>query len=167
VRAATFLVAILTVVACGTTSPPAYEALRQATRQEIPGAFGYDLVPVGDFRPSVDPSHIWPDLPGAGTGSDVSVTLAVVVHPTVDANWGPAWVFFTNDLCYFTAKGDYVSPSRAGESDGCRRQNMLVQVVDATSGEFEAVFEAYDADLTWLPDRLGTPAQVAGSTRFQ
>jgi hypothetical protein len=167
VRAVAFLGAMLTVVACGTSSPLPYEPLRQATRQEIPGAFGYDLVPVGDFRPSVDPARIWPDLPGAGTGTDVSVTLAEVVHTTDGADWGPAWVFFTNDLCYFTAKGDYVSPSRAGESDGCRQRNMLVQVVDATSGEFEAVFEAYDADLTWRPERLGTADQVAGSTRFQ
>ena len=89
------------------------------------------------------------------------------MHTTGDVDWGPSWVFFTNDLCYFTAKGDYVSPSRAGEGDGCRPRNMFVQVVDATSGELRAVFEAYDADLTWLPERLGTPAQVAGSTRFQ
>ena len=166
-RATAFLVATFTVVACGTSSPPPYEPLRQATRQEIPGAFGYDLVPVGDFRPSVDPARIWPGLPGAGTGTDVSVTLAEVVHTTDGVGWGPSWVFFTNDLCYFTAKGDYVSPSRAGESDGCRPRNMFVQVVDASSGELRAVFEAYDADLTWLPERVGTPAQVASTTRFQ
>ena len=166
-RATAFLVATFTVVACSTSSPPPFEPLRQATRQEIPGAFGYDLVPVGDFRPRVDPARIWPSLPGAGTGSDVSVTLAEVVHTTDGVDWGPSWVFFTNDLCYFTAKGDYVSPSRAGESDGCRPRNMFVQVVDASSGELRAVFEAYDADLTWLPERLGTPAQVASTTRFQ
>ena len=166
-RATAFLVAMLTAAACGASSPPSYKTLRQAARQEIPGSFGYDLVPVGDFRPGVDPSRIWPDLPGAGTGTDVSVTLAEVVHTTDGVDWGPSWVFFTNDLCYFTAKGDYVSPSRAGESDGCRQRNMLVQVVDATSGELRAVFEAYDADLSWLPERFGTPAQVARSTRFQ
>lgn len=165
-RATAFLVATLTVVACDTSSPLPYGPLRQATRQEIPGAFGYDLVPVGDFRPSIGPSRIWPGLPGAGTGTEVSVTLAEVVH-TDGVDWGPSWVFFTNDLCYFTAKGDYVSPSRAGESDGCRPRNMFVQVVDATSGELRAVFEAYDADLTWLPERIGTPAQVASTTRFQ
>ena len=166
-RAAAFLVATLTIVACGSSSPPAYEPLRQATRQEIPGTFGYDLVPVGDFQPTVDPSRIWLSLAGAGTGTDVSVTLAEVVHTSESINWGPSWVFFTNDLCYFTAKGDYVSPSRAGESDGCRPSNMFVQVVDASSGELRAVFEAYDADLSWLPERLGTPAQVARTTRFQ
>jgi hypothetical protein len=167
VRATILLMVAVTAVSCATSSPPPYEALHQAARQEIPGTFGYGLVPVGDFQPTVDPSRIWPGLPGAGTGTDVSVTLAEVVHTTDDVDWGPSWVFFTNDLCYFTAKGDYVSPSRAGEDDGCRPRNMFVQVVDATSGELRAVFEAYDADLTWLPERLGTPAQVAGSTRFQ
>ena len=48
-----------------------------------------------------------------------------------------------------------------------RRSNVLVQVVDASTGEFVAVFEAYDAELDWLPQREGTPAQVPGATRFQ
>ena len=76
-------------------------------------------------------------------------------------------MFFTRGLCYFTAKGDFVSPSRSGDGDGCTPRNVLVQVVDASTGEFVAVFEAYDADLTWLPDRVGTPAQVPGARRFQ
>jgi hypothetical protein len=166
-RSTVLLVAALTTAACSARTPPPYEALHQAVRQEIPGTFGYRLVPVGDFETQVDPAHAWSDLPGAGDGADVSVTLAEVENPAAGVRWGPSWVYFTNDLCYFTAKGDYVSPSRAGEDDGCTQRNMLVQVVDATSGEFRAVFEAYDTDLTWLPERLGTPSQVAGATRFQ
>ena len=76
-------------------------------------------------------------------------------------------VYFTNDPRYFTAKGDFVSPACSGEDDGCTRRNVLVQVVDATTGEFRAVFEVYDADLTWLPYRVGSPDQVPGATRFQ
>ena len=60
-----------------------------------------------------------------------------------------------------------MSPARSGEDDGCTRENVLVQVVDATTGEFRGVFEAHDADLTWLPDRVGSPDQVPGATRFQ
>lgn len=154
-------------MACGKGEPSRYEPLHQSERQEIPGTFGYDLVPVDGFETEIDPAAAWRDLPGAGRGGDVSVTLAEVESPTDSADWGPSWVYFTHDLCYFTAKGDFVSPARTGEDDGCTPQNVLVQVVDATSGEFRAVFEAYDDDLTWLPDRVGSPDQVAGVTRFQ
>jgi hypothetical protein len=170
VRATAALVAVATMglASCvGQTDPGPYEPLHQAARQEIPGTFGYDLVPVDGFETEVDPAAAWRDLPGAGRGADVSVTLAEVENPSVGVDWGPSWVFFTNDLCYFTAKGDFVSPSRSGQDDGCTPQNVLVQVVDASSGEFRAVFEAYDADLTWLPQRVGSPDQVPGATRFQ
>ena len=165
------LVSMLTLVAvtaaCENGEPDPFRPLHQSTRQEIPGTFGYVLVPVEDFRAVVDPTRAWRGLTGARAGADVSVTLAEVENPAEGVDWGPSWVYFTNDLCYFTSKGDFVSPSRAGEDDGCTPQNVLVQVVDATSGEFRAVFEAYDADLTWLPRRVGEPGQVPGTTRFQ
>lgn len=143
-----------------------YAPLRQAVRQEIPGTFGYDLLPVDGFDPEIDPLQAWRGLTGAAGGTHVSVTLAAIEAPA-DDGWGPSWVFFTRDLCYFTAKGDFVSPSRFGDGDGCTPRNVLVQVVDASTGDFVAVFEAYDADLAWLPDRVGTPAQVPGGRRFQ
>lgn len=152
---------------CGGSAHDPYAPLHQDERQEIPGAFGYALEPVGDDvdRP-VDPVRAWRTLPGAEGDRDVAVTLATVHDPRGEG-WGPSWVYFTNDLCYFTAKGDFVSPSRQGLEDGCTPNNVLVQVVDASTGEFLAVFEAYDADLTWLPARVGSPAQVADATRFQ
>jgi len=157
----------LVLVSCASADPGPYEPLHQSTRQEIPGTFGYDLVPVDAFETHVDPMSAWRDLPGAQRGADVSVTLAAIEDAAQQVDWGPSWVYFTSDLCYFTAKGDFVSPSRTGEGDGCTPQNVLVQVVDATSGEFTAVFEAYDADLSWLPQRVGSPAQVPGATSFQ
>jgi hypothetical protein len=68
----------------------------------------------------------------------------------------------TRGLCYFTAKGDLVSPGRSGE-DPCTPENMLVQVVDATSGDLVAVFSAFDFEGTWAPERQ---AAVTDSTRF-
>jgi hypothetical protein len=159
-------VLLLAAAACGGGSDP-YAPLHQAERQEIPGSLGYDLVPVDGFAADVDPATAWHDLPGAGRGSKVSVTLAGVVNPSEGVDWGPSWVYFTSDLCYFTAKGDFVSPSRSGLGDGCSPNNVLVQVVDAGSGEFLAVFPAYDFDLTWQPERVGTPGQVPGATSFQ
>lgn len=167
VRWISLATAAVLVSSCGLVDgPDPYGPLRQSARQEIPGTFGYDLVPVDGFDAEIDPLQAWRGLTGATGGTHVSVTLASVEDP-VDGGWGPSWVFFTRDLCYFTAKGDFVSPSRSGDGDGCTPRNVLVQVVDAATGEFVAVFEAYDAELTWLPDRVGTPAQVPGATRFQ
>jgi hypothetical protein len=159
-------VLLLAAASCGGGSDP-YAPLHQSERQEIPGTFGYHLVPVDGFETDVDPIRAWRALPGSGSGAEVSLTLAEVENPADGVDWGPSWVYFTNDLCYFTAKGDFVSPSRSGEGDGCTSSNVLVQIVDASSGEFRAVLEAYDADLTWLPDRIGSPDQVPGATRFQ
>jgi hypothetical protein len=64
-----------------------------------------------------------------------------------------------------TAKGDFVSPSRAGQDDGCTPNNILVQVVDAQSGRFIAAFDAFDVDGGWLPAREGDP-QASPTTRF-
>ena len=168
-RSPALLITLLAIMCMACSGPGAspYEPLHQSSRQEIPGTFGYVLVPVEGLRGEIDPIRAWRGLPGAGDGADVSVTLADLENPADGVDWGPSWVYFTNDLCYFTAKGDFVSPSRAGKTDGCTPQNVLVQVVDATTGEFTAVFEAYDTDLTWTPERVGTPAQVAGATRFQ
>lgn len=165
-RPAAAVLTTILLVACDREAAP-YEPMHQAARQEIPGTFGYELVPVEGFEADIDPVAAWHELPGWERGSDVSVTLAEVHNAAEGVAWGPSWVFFTNDLCYFTAKGDFVSPSRAGLDDGCTPSNVLVQVVDASTGEFRAVFEAYDADLTWLPQRLGTPDQVPGATSFQ
>lgn len=166
-RSASLVTVVLLVASCSLVDDPApYAPLHQSVRQEIPGTFGYDLLPVEGFDPEIDPLQAWRGLTGAAGGTHVSVTLAAVEDP-VDGGWGPSWVFFTRDLCYFTAKGDFVSPSRSGDGDGCTPRNVLVQVVDASTGDFVAVFEAYDADLTWLPDRVGTPAQVPGARRFQ
>ena len=167
-RVAPFITLLaLACAACGSGEQDPYEPLHQSERQPIPGTFGYDLMPVDGFATEIDPAAAWRDLPGAERGTSVSVTLAEVENPTEGVDWGPSWVYFTNDLCYFTAKGDFISPARSGEGDGCTPQNVLVQVVDATTGEFRAVFEAYDADLTWLPTRTGSPDQVPGATRFQ
>ena len=166
-RSAALFLTLLVAVGCASPDPDPYAPLHQSSRQEIPGTFGYHLVPVDGFVTQVDPAGAWRELPGAVRGADVSLTLAEVENPADGVDWGPSWVYFTNDLCYFTAKGDFVSPSRAGEDDGCTPRNVLVQVVDATSGEFRAVFEAYDTDLTWLPDRIGSPRHVEGATDFQ
>ncbi len=159
-------VVLVAAASCG-RDPGPYAPLHQAERQQIPGTFGYDLLPVDGFTSTIDPVDAWRDLPGADRGLDVSVTLAEVENPAEGVAWGPSWVYFTSDLCYFTAKGDFVSPARTGEGDGCTPHNVLVQVVDATTGEFRAVLDAYDADGGWVPSRIGSPDQVPGATRFQ
>jgi hypothetical protein len=151
--------------ACSSGHDP-YEPLRQAEVQEVPGTFGFELSPVAGQIAPVDPLAPYSELPGAGNDRRVALTLAMVSSETEGASWGPAWVYFTWDLCFFTAKGDFVSPSRAGLEDGCTPENVLVQVVDARTGEAIASFDAYDEGGDWLPAREGTADQVASMTRF-
>ncbi|HEY7400176.1 MAG TPA: hypothetical protein VH989_04690 [Actinomycetota bacterium] len=147
------------------TSDDPFAGLHQAAGEPIPGALGYSLGPVTEFRPSIDPSDAYAGLPGAGSGRDVSVTLATVDDGN-GGTYGPAWVYFTHDLCYFEAKGDFVSVSRAGVRDGCTPNNFLVQMVDAASGTLLGAFSGYDTSARWLPQRVGNPAQTLGTTRF-
>ncbi len=143
--------------ACGASRAPEqpYAPLRQARVQEIPGTFGYELAPAGGGEQAVDPSVAYRGLLGAGAKRDVTLTLADVRNDTEGVVWGPAWVYLTRDLCYFSAKGDFVSPSRSGNGDGCTPANMLVQVVDAQTGKLVAAFDAYDATGFWSPARAG------------
>jgi len=141
-----------------------YAAFHQARTQPIPGTFGYVLDPA-EGRPSIRPDTAYRALLGSGDGLDVSLTYAIVRNDRDGVRWGPAWVYLTHDLCYFTAKGDFVSPSRAGEDDGCTPNNILVQVVDAQSGRFIAAFDAFDVGGGWLPARAGDP-QASPTTRF-
>jgi len=141
-----------------------FAAFHQVREQTIPGTFGYVLAPA-DGRPEMAPETAYGDLLGSGRGLDVSLTYAIVRNDRDGIEWGPAWVYLTHDLCYFTAKGDFVSPSRAGEDDGCTPDNILVQVVDADTGRFVAAFDAFDVDGGWLPARAGDP-QTSPTTRF-
>jgi hypothetical protein len=160
-------------VACGlggigcSASPERFAGYRQARSQEIPGTFGYELRPTRIDEP-IDPTTLYPDLIGSGPSRDVSLTLADVENPIDGIAWGPAWVFFTRGLCYFTAKGDFVSPSRAGDDDTCTDRQMLVQVVDARTGTLLGAFDAYDPDGGWRPAREPTDGedQAPALTRF-
>ena len=141
-----------------------FAAFHQAREQPIPGTFGYVLAPA-EGTPGVEPEAAYGDLLGSGEGLDVSLTYATVRNDTDGVEWGPAWVYLTHDLCYFTAKGDFVSPSRAGKDDGCTPDNILVQIVDAQTGRFVAAFDAFDVEGNWLPARAGDP-QASPTTRF-
>jgi hypothetical protein len=141
-----------------------FAAFHQVRAQPIPGTFGYVLAPAAG-RPTVDPQTAYATLLGSGERLDVSLTYAVVRNDRDGVRWGPAWVYLTHDLCYFTAKGDFVSPSRAGEDDGCTPNNILVQVVDAGTGRLIAAFDAFDVHGGWLPARAGDP-QASPTTRF-
>ncbi len=163
------VVLVLALSACARDHGP-WAAYRQARDEAIPGTFDEWLAPPpGDARPSLSPDQAYRGLPGAGTQPDVMATFAVVRNAQNGTTTAPSWVFVTRDLCYFSAKGDLVSPARAGKADACTRDNLLVQVVDASTGKLTSVFSAYDTSTTWAPAREGDPAQEAGAsgaTRF-
>jgi len=159
------LVAVITLVPHPRGADP-YAGLRQSRDEAIPGTFGYRLTPPDDPVVSVDPEAAYDELMGARRKADVSLTLATVRNDQDAASWGPAWVYITRDLCYFSAKGDFVSPSRGGDTDGCTPDNLLVQIVDANTGEFVAAFDAYDPSRDWLPARSAPADQLTAITRF-
>jgi len=163
--AAAALVFVLVAVACS-PGPDPYAPLHQQTREPIPGTFGVELVPVDDVAPVVGPTTAYEALQGDEVQRDVAVTLARVFDPSSGTTYGPAWVYLTHDLCFFTAKGDFVSPSRAGLDDGCTDDNVLVQVVDASTGSSLATYSAYFEPGGFVPDRLGSADQVPDATRF-
>ena len=150
-------------MACARERDP-YGPLRQETNQPIPGTFSFVLEPVGDFRPSFDPSSVYTELLGRAPG-EVTITLATVHDTDFGTTWGPAWVLFARDVCFATSKGDVVSPARSG-NDACTDANLWVRVIDASDGRSLGSFTAYDTTATWMPDREGEPAQVDGTTRF-
>ena len=169
-RTSALALALLTLaVACG-HDPGPYAVFRQATDEAIPGTFDEWLAPPpSGATPSLSPQQAYRRLPGAGTQPDVMATYAVVRNASTGSASAPSWVFITRDLCYFSAKGDLVSPARAGKADACTKDNLLVQVVNATTGSLASVFSAYDVTTRWAPARQGDPTQdgvEAGATRF-
>jgi hypothetical protein len=157
------MAALFVGTACA-AEPDRYAPLRQATTQPIPGTFSFVLEPVGDFRPSFDPDPEYAELVERAP-SGVTITLATVHDTDFGTTWGPAWVLFARDICFATSKGDVVSPARSG-NEPCSDANMWVRVIDASDGSSLGSFTAYDGTTTWVPDREGDPAQVAGTTRF-
>ena len=161
------MVLALIASGCGGGDRDPYAPLHQSTRQEIPGTFGYDLVPVDGFTTDVDPARAWRELPGADRGGDVSVTLAEVENPAEGVAWGPVVGLLHQRSVLLHGQG------RLREPVTQRRRRRVHAAERARAGgrrdlgEFRAVFEAYDADLDWLPDRAGSPDQVPGATRFQ
>ena len=158
------MAACLVVAVSCSHGPDTFAALRQATVEAVPGTLGYELEPVGDFRPEIAPDADYSALARRTDGA-VMVTLATVHDIDYGTSWGPAWVFFARDVCYATSKGDLVSPTRSG-NDPCSDANMWVQVIDASSGASLGSFSAYDGSGRWLPDHAGDPSQVPGTTRF-
>jgi len=164
-RPARSIVAVIVFIGVSCShAPDTFAALRQATIEAVPGTLGYELLPVGDFRPEIAPNEDYAALTGRTDGT-VMVTLATVHDIDYGTRWGPAWVFFARDVCYATSKGDLVSPGRSG-NDPCSDANMWVQVIDANSGATLGSFSAYDGSERWAPDRSGDPSQVPGTTRF-
>jgi hypothetical protein len=145
------------------SAPPravAYASLRLARQQLVPGTLDVFLEPAPvDFRPIVSPSEAYRDRAAAHTSHDVSVSLAVVrqglpeVGPVRRA--GPAWIVVNHDVCYFTSKGDLISPARAsgGERDGCTPRNLFIQVLDARTGDQLFTIGGFDTSGNWSPLR--------------
>jgi hypothetical protein len=163
-RIAFAAVVLVAAIGCSKAPPDPYAAYRQTAAENVPGTLGWQLQPVAsDFRAQVAPADAYDELFTAGQRANALAILARVVN-TNDNNLGPpAWVFVTPHTCYATAKGDLVSPGRTG--NGCTKENLYVQGVDATTGERLGGFTAYEPPAGWSPLRAGTPGVVVATTQ--
>jgi hypothetical protein len=88
--------------------PDPFAHLRQSTRQQIPGALGFELEPPPeDVRPELTPREVRGRYPTGG--GDAQISFASVRDTLGGRSIGPAWVLFARGVASATRR---VSSSR-------------------------------------------------------
>jgi hypothetical protein len=153
------------LAACHPSPPDPYAAYRQTSVQRVPGSFDWEIQPVdAAFRPAIGPAEAYEKVYAAGREPDATAILARAYNDLESQPGPPAWIFITPNTCFATAKGDLVSPGRTG--NGCTKDNLYVQGVNAATGEPLGGFSAYMPPEGWAPSRAGTPAPVVATTQL-
>jgi hypothetical protein len=157
--------ALLVSTACHQAPADPYAAYRQTDTELVPGSFDWFIEPAAtDFRASIGPAEAYETVYGAGREPNAVAVLGQVKNRVENTTGPPAWIFITPHTCFATAKGDLVSPGRTG--NGCSKDNLYVQGVNAATGETLGGFSAYMPPAGWTPSREGTPETVEATTQF-
>jgi hypothetical protein len=142
-----------------------YPSLRQAGEELVPGTLDVYLEPApASFSPRLTPAAAYDERAAPHARHDVSMTLAFVRQGLPELGnvrrAGPAWVVVNHDVCYFTSKGDLISPARAtgGRRDGCTQKNLFLQVLDAGTGDQLFTVGGFDPSGRWAPRRVSAGA---------
>jgi hypothetical protein len=138
----------------------AYASLRQSAGELVPGTLDVYLEPPpAGFSPRMTPNAAYGERAAPRETHDVSMTLALVRQGLPELGnvrrAGPAWVLVNHGVCYFTSKGDLISPARAsgGRRDGCTPKNLFLQVLDAQTGDQLFTVGGFDPSGRWSPQR--------------
>ena len=136
--------------------PDPYAALRQSTRQQIPGALGFELEPpAADARPELTPEEVEMRYPA--DGGEVHVAFASVRDTLEGRSIGPAWVLFARGVCLRNSKGELVSDARGNDPNNleCTDATIWILAVDPATAEPLVALTGYDESGTWTAEIAG------------
>jgi hypothetical protein len=139
-----------------TGDPDPYAHLRQSTRQEIPGALGFELEPPPpDARAELTPQQVRTRYPAEG--GEVQVAFASVRDTLEGRSIGPAWVLFARGVCLRNAKGELVSDARGNDPNNlaCTDATIWILAVDPVTAEPIAALTGYDESGAWTAEVAG------------
>lgn len=148
--------AVFLVVAFLRRDADPYARLRQATRQPIPGALGFELdPPPADVRPHLTPREVRARYPA--DGGEVQVAFASIRDVFENRSIGPGWVLFARGVCLRNAKGELVSDARGNDPNelACTDATIWILAVDPVSGEPLVALTGYDESGTWRAEVAG------------
>ena len=136
--------------------PDPYASLRQSTRQQIPGALGFELEPPPeDARPQLTPEEVRNRYPA--DGGAVRVAFASVRDTLEGRSIGPAWILLARGVCLRNAKGELVSDARGNDPNNleCTHATIWILAVDPVTAEPLVALTAYDESGTWTAEVVG------------
>jgi hypothetical protein len=133
-----------------------YAHLRQAMRQQIPGALGFELEPPpADARPELTPAEVRTRYPAEG--AEVQVAFASVRDTLENRSIGPAWLLFARGVCLRNSKGELVSDARGIDPNNleCTDATIWILGVDPSTAEPLVALTGYDESGTWTAEIAG------------
>jgi hypothetical protein len=132
--------------------PDPFAHLRQSTRQQIPGALGFELEPPPeDVRPELTPREVRDRYPTGG--GDAQISFASVRDTLGGRSIGPAWVLFARGVCLRDAKGELVSDARGNDPNDldCTDATIWILAVDPVTAEPLIALTGFDRTGAWKP----------------
>lgn len=156
VAAAGAVFVIVAIVAIVADPPDPYAHLRQSTRQEIPGALGFELEPPpDDVRPALTPQDVRTRYPAEG--GEVEIAFASIRDTLEGRSIGPGWVLFARGVCLRNSKGELVSDARGDEPPNleCTEATIWILAVDPETAEPLVALTGYDETGTFSAEVAG------------
>jgi hypothetical protein len=151
------IVVVVVVISEVVTDPmDPFADLRQSTRQQIPGALGFELEPPPPgAHPTLTPQEVRTRYPAEG--GEVRIAFASVRDTLEGRSIGPGWVLFARGVCLRNSKGELVSDARGNDPNNleCTDATIWILAVDPETAEPLVALTAYDESGRWTADVTG------------